>query len=397
MKKNVVVIEDNQIVAAIHCSKLQAEGFHVEVAVDGQAGLEMIERVRPDLVLLDLLLPKIDGIEVLKQLRAQSDFQTLPVIVFSSSYVNDEAWKAGASQVLNKASHSPKLVIEEIKNLLEADPTSSVPVRNSQLPKLMTSYPTKASVIKSNEDKKFQAEMRQTFRADAPETVSALSASLQAFVKTPNDPVHSYDLYRKIHAISGVAGLSGLRQIALLSAPLEAFFKELSINPKQVNLSVLRTAVQSVEFLILLFEQLDEQAVEAATSFDALVVVDEEIPRRAVIDALEKAELKCLRIADSQAALKVLSENQFNLLFIDIEMPELNGLELSLKLRELPMHKKTPVVFMTSLDQFEQHISIAECEECDIIAKPFHYTEAASKALTLMLKSRTKNQKTDKI
>lgn len=98
MKKNIVVVEDNQIVAAIYRAKLQAEGFGVEVAADGQAGLEMIERARPDLVLPDLFLPKLSGIEVLDRLRAQTDFQTLPVIVFSSSYVSNEAWEAGATR-----------------------------------------------------------------------------------------------------------------------------------------------------------------------------------------------------------------------------------------------------------------------------------------------------------
>ncbi len=197
-------------------------------------------------------------------------------------------------------------------------------------------------------------------------------------------------LYRKIHAVSGIAGLSGLRRIALLSAPLEALFKELSANPKQINSSVLRTAVQSVEFLTSLFEHPAEQTADAITSFDALVVDDEEIARRAVCDALERAELRCLRVSDSQTALSVFSENQFNLLFIDIEMPgELNGLELCLNLRELTMHKRTPVVFLTSLSQFEQNLAIAERGGNDIIAKPFHYTEVAAKALTLLLKSQT--------
>ena len=387
MKKTVVVVEDNQIVAAIYRSKLQAEGFLVEVAADGQAGLEMIERIRPDLVLLDLVMPIMSGVEVLTRLRAQPDFQSLPVIVFSSSYVSNEAWEAGATQVLNKASHSPKLVVEEVRNLLAAALTYSQPTKDSIPPKILNSVPTKASVINLNEDKKFQAEMQKTFRADAPETISALSTSLQAFVETPNDPVNSYDLYRKIHAVSGIAGLSGLRRIALLSAPLEALFKELSANPKQFNSSVLRTAVQSVEFLTSLFEHPAEQTADAITSFDALVTDDEEIARRAVCDALERAELRCLRVSDSQTALSVLSENQFDLLFIDIDMPEMNGLELCLKLRELPMHKKTPVIFLTSLSQIEQNLADAECGGNDIIAKPFHYTEVAAKALTLLLKS----------
>ena len=89
--KKILVVEDNQVVASVYRTKLQAEGFQVEVASDGEAGLEMINRHKPDLVLLDLMLPKLSGVEILKEIRAQPEFQALHVIVFSSSYVSDEA------------------------------------------------------------------------------------------------------------------------------------------------------------------------------------------------------------------------------------------------------------------------------------------------------------------
>src|SRR5687768_2790554 len=113
--KRIIVVEDNQIVASVYRTKLQAEGFQVEVASDGVAGLEMIMRLKPDLVLLDIVLPKMSGVEILERIRAREEFRTLPVIVFSSSYISDEAWQAGATQVLNKASSSPKQVVEEVR------------------------------------------------------------------------------------------------------------------------------------------------------------------------------------------------------------------------------------------------------------------------------------------
>ncbi len=375
MKKTVVIVEDNQLVASVYRSKLQAEGFSVEVAADGQAGLETIERARPDLVLLDLVLPKISGVEILEKLRARADFKNLPVIVFSSSYVSDEAWRAGATEVLNKASNSPKQVVEEVKNLLAA--SSSTQTADSGKP--------------LNEETKLQAELQKTFRADAPSTISAIQNSLQSFIKTPGDTVNLYDLYRKIHAVSGNAGLSGLHRTAHLAMPLEVLLKELSATSKQTGLSVQRTVIQAVEFLIELLSQTSEQFVGDKTSFDVLVVDDEEIARRAVGYALEKAEMRALRVAESSVALKVLSENRFDILFLDIEMPEINGLELCRRLRELPLHAKTPIVFMTTVSQYEQYFRFALDGGNDIIAKPFHYAELVVKALTLLFKSRTLN------
>ena len=119
--KRIVVVDDQPILGTIYRTKFTAEGFHVEVAADGEQALELIERTKPDLVLLDLNLPKIDGIEVLKRLRAQSSFLTLPIIVLSAnarSGITEEAFAAGATMVLSKSNSSPKQVIEIVNKIL---------------------------------------------------------------------------------------------------------------------------------------------------------------------------------------------------------------------------------------------------------------------------------------
>ncbi len=98
--KKILIIEDDQIVSNIYRNKLSVEGYQVETAPDGQSGLETLRRFRPDAVVLDLMLPKISGVELMKQVRAEPEFQKLPVIVFSNTYLTSlvqEAWKAGAT------------------------------------------------------------------------------------------------------------------------------------------------------------------------------------------------------------------------------------------------------------------------------------------------------------
>jgi CheY-like chemotaxis protein len=119
--KNIVVVDDQPVLASIYRAKFVAEGFHVEVASDGQQALELIERVKPDLVLLDLMLPKIKGIDVLKKVRANPLFETLPIIVFSNSgqpEAVEDAWTAGASMVLSKSKTSPKQMVESVVSAL---------------------------------------------------------------------------------------------------------------------------------------------------------------------------------------------------------------------------------------------------------------------------------------
>lgn len=109
--KRIVIIEDHPVLISIYRNKFIAEGFQVEIASDGEVGLEMINRVQPDLVVLDLAMPKLNGIEVLKRLRANPLFHTLPIIIFSDSAWKQQALREGATVVLSKSKHSPSQVV----------------------------------------------------------------------------------------------------------------------------------------------------------------------------------------------------------------------------------------------------------------------------------------------
>lgn len=119
--KKIVVVDDQPILGNIYRAKFSAEGFQVDVATDGEAALELIQRVAPDLVLLDVMLPKIDGLEVLRRLRENRSFSTIPIIVFSASArpgIAEEAWAAGSTMVLSKTSTSPKQITELVRKTL---------------------------------------------------------------------------------------------------------------------------------------------------------------------------------------------------------------------------------------------------------------------------------------
>jgi len=119
--KRIVVIEDNTMAAKLYESTLVREGFEVELASDGEAGLAAIARAAPSLVLLDLMLPKIGGFDVLRRIRAMPGLETLPVIVTSNAYTAarlDELRRAGATQIVTKASMSPKELTRIVQHAL---------------------------------------------------------------------------------------------------------------------------------------------------------------------------------------------------------------------------------------------------------------------------------------
>jgi len=140
----------------------------------------------------------------------------------------------------------------------------------------------------------------------------------------------------------------GLAMIAQMADALEALLKELYEKPKNLNASAMRTVASAVDFLAILFKTSLDPKKQNIPAANILVVDDEAISRRAITYALEKAKLKSLSAEDPHAAFDLLSKEHFHLVFLDVDMPGMNGFELCTKLRALPAYKKTPVVFVTS-------------------------------------------------
>src|SRR2546426_5442596 len=98
--KKILIVEDDPIVAHIYKTRLEKEGYEVEISADGQSGFYRIHEFHPDAVLLDLMLPKMNGVDILKKIRAQSQFAQTPIIVFTNAYVPNmihESFTAGAN------------------------------------------------------------------------------------------------------------------------------------------------------------------------------------------------------------------------------------------------------------------------------------------------------------
>ena len=150
----------------------------------------------------------------------------------------------------------------------------------------------------------------------------------------------------------------------------------------------MRTLASAVDFLGVLFEQGNQIELAEMPGANILVVDDEAISRRAVTYALEKAKLKSLTVEDPQVAYNLLVENKFELIFLDVDMPGMNGFELCSKLRSLPEHQKTPVIFVTTLSDFETRTNSMMSGGTDLIAKPFLFIELAVKALVYLFRAR---------
>ncbi|HXF09292.1 MAG TPA: response regulator [Desulfuromonadaceae bacterium] len=386
--KKILIIEDNQIVANVYRNKFLVEGYQTEVALDGESGLKLVHSFKPNMILLDLMLPKMSGVDVIRDVRGQEEFAKLPIVVFSNTYLTNliqDAWKAGATKCLSKASCSPKDILDIVKATIGE---SGQGVRTGN-----TTFERKKpeSATATPQDAKLQTDLRKSFVDTMPSTLATLRTGIQTLIRATGemDQLNQiHELYRQMHTLTGNAALAGLNIIAKMADSIEALLKELYEKPKNINSSTVRTIAAGIDFLAFLFDKATQPDKQDMPAANILVVDDEPISRRAVIYALEKAHFSSVSAEDATTALIFLEEKNFDLIFLDVNMPGMTGYELCTKIRNMPHYKKTPVVFVTALSDFDSRTSSMIAGGNDFIAKPFLFIELTVKALIHVLRAK---------
>lgn len=122
MTKKILVIEDDKFLLKIIKKKLSTEDYQLVQAMNGEEGLRAAREEKPDLILLDLVLPEMDGFEVLKKLKDNPTCSAIPVIILSNLGEREKVnkgLKLGAADYLVKADLNPGEIVNRIKLVLE--------------------------------------------------------------------------------------------------------------------------------------------------------------------------------------------------------------------------------------------------------------------------------------
>ncbi len=117
--KNVLIIEDEEIIRGILQKNLSKAGYNVNTAEDGEIGLQKMRENIPDIVLLDIVMPKADGFQVLEEMRKDENISNIPVIVVSNSgqpVEIDKVKSFGVDDWVVKTEFDPQEVIDKVKN-----------------------------------------------------------------------------------------------------------------------------------------------------------------------------------------------------------------------------------------------------------------------------------------
>ncbi len=122
--KNILLVEDDRFLSRMYVEKLSEEGgFNVQAVEFGRQALEKIKTIKPDLILLDLLLPDMNGVQILKTIKEDNNLKSIRVLLLTNlnekDYIN-EALSLGAEGYLIKAHFTPNEVVDKIKQILRS-------------------------------------------------------------------------------------------------------------------------------------------------------------------------------------------------------------------------------------------------------------------------------------
>lgn len=117
----ILIIDDDAVLLKLYSTRLKADNHQVETAIDGQEGLQKLKQFAPDVVVLDLLMPKLNGFKFIESMKQSPQTANIPVIVFSSVASNEQVERLkqmGVTKYLNKVDTTPTQLVQEINQQL---------------------------------------------------------------------------------------------------------------------------------------------------------------------------------------------------------------------------------------------------------------------------------------
>jgi DNA-binding response OmpR family regulator len=367
MNPNRILLVHNDTMLA-HCfgEALCGSGFDVYVAPDGPSALKRMPEVQPDLVLLDLVLPQIGGADLMRKIRADKNNSGMPVIALPTHLepLALAAQDAQATQVLERYANPLAAAINGVEQALGSQP-SVLRTRNS------------SAGVETNMAK---------MRAGLPGCIIDLRRNLHELASGQAGPRGLPDFFQRVHNFAEEVALLDLQAVVTLAAAIEALTFDINEMPEQLNASTLRTLGQGIDLLGVLLENDSWRDIKHPSDARILVVEDDENARQLITASIELVQLTAVGAATPSSGLKALDAGEFELVFLDIGLPEMNGFDFCTKVRALPQFEKTPIVFLTGMATFQNRAQSSLIGGNDFIGKPFNVRELGVKALIWVYK-----------
>lgn len=288
--KKILLVDDDAVVARVYSNLFQKAGLEFDSATSAEESLAKLREFGPDIVLLDVFMPKVNGVELLKKIRASQVYRNLPVVVFSTSgssrYV-DAAWREGATRFLAKDHFEPSQIVDVIQKVLEETEAAR----------------KKPEVL--DEEQPGESPVKAAFEA-----LPALQKNLRdhwhvfanAECESRSSKIH--DVLTSVRELKSNAEVTGVSMMLQMSVALEAFFDELRLRPFSLTDSALRTGGQAIDFMMALCDYAGDLAKEPPVP-GLLFLAHPKLTSMELIIPLRRSQITIVSANDTTFALEL--------------------------------------------------------------------------------------------
>jgi DNA-binding response OmpR family regulator len=365
--KRVLIVQEDRLLSNFYREHLENGGFIVESVRTGDAALQVLHDRQPDAMVIDSLTPGREAEEVIREVRARPETQGLPIVSLPGTRapMMKAAQQAGATKVLSRSMNMPAELTDTVQAILGRD-------RTETLQRCLPLQPDESWLKISS--------------SEAPETLNAMRHSVQAAMKSGDCRPALRALLQEVHGLTEQLALFGQRPLFHFTAALEGLIFDLNRFPEQSNPSTLRTVGQAIDFCAVLLQEAKHRQLKDPSSAQIFIVDDEDGARKIIMAAMSLVNLKSIATESPSSALSTLKNQSFDLIFLDVGLPEMSGFELCTRARTIPLHENTPVVFITGMTTFQNRVQSSLSGGSDFIGKPFNIPELGLKALIWVFK-----------
>jgi CheY-like chemotaxis protein len=414
-----LVVDDDMISRQALSHSLEKAFSQPDLAVDGEMALAQATKQAYDVIFLDVVMPGMDGFEVCTKIRDTVPNRTTPVVFVTRQSDFDARAKStlsGGNDLMGKPFLMFEVTVKALTLALQgrlqgraqkplpkpdqSQDTADSPVTvmdsprpvagstNATRPPLSTPPPPETDEVTN---------VTNAFLTRASKHLGPLRELCQTILQTSNEETRQnmlVDGFLRINSLISKTGSEVVHPAYQISAALEGLFRKLLQNSKHSTPSTLATVATAVDLLNDLCVPGLKADLAINPPIHMLVVDDDLVARRALVGALQTAFKKPESVENGEAALALALGKPFDVIFLDVQMPGMDGFEVCSKIRDTVPNRATPVVFVTGHSDFDARAQMSRNGGNDLMGKPFLTSEITVKALTFALRGRLQQLKT---
>ncbi|HEY5550726.1 MAG TPA: response regulator [Opitutaceae bacterium] len=331
--KRVLVIDDDQFVLKVYQSKFEAGGIHAEVAADPIAALMQVRANVPDLILLDLMLPGMNGVDLLKQIRTIPGTDGVPVLVFTHSYDSvliDQAKAAGADVCLNKNNVSPNRLMEMVRHALAQGRRHALPVASDPGAEARRRDTTSGGP----ETQFMRGDLRASLMHQSAAVEGQLRELVQTFTSAPDGNMRMgalAQLNNKLGDIIHDAVDADLFDMIMMGRALSRMIVDLEQHPEEISQGTVRSFGVAVITIANLYHRIGSAPDEHELPGLAVIVIPNPQAGRLIAAAFIEVGFPAVSFSTTEAAGTFVAENPTNIIVCADKWPETTGEEFFLR------------------------------------------------------------------